>query len=98
MPKRYGQDIRIAWNSSLIMTDQMTREEALKQMEQPPMTEEEGQKMFKDIAKKLQISEEELQTYFDKGYDGCKYRTSNWAYKIGIKIYQTLGLDHRIRK
>lgn len=98
MPKRYGQDIRIAWNSSLIMTGQMTREEALKQMEQPPMTEEEGQQMFKDIAKKLQIREEELQSYFEKGYDGHKYRTSNWAYKIGIKIYQTLGLDHRIRK
>ena len=53
---------------------------------------------IKDIAKKLQISEEELQSYFDKGYDGHKYRTSNWAYKIGIKIYQILGLDHRIRK
>lgn len=97
-PKRYGQDIRIAWNSSLIMTGQMTREEALKQMEQPPLSEEEGKQMFKNIAKKLQISEEELQSYFDKGYDGHKYRTSNWAYKIGIKIYQALGLDHRIRK
>ena len=73
-------------------------EEALKQMEQPPLSEEEGKQMFKNIAKKLQISEEELQSYFDKGYDGHKYRTSNWAYKIGIKIYQALGLDHRIRK
>ena len=97
-PKRYGQDIRMAWNSSLIMTGQMTREDALKQMEQPPISDEEGRKMFKDIAKKLQISEAELQSYFDKGYDGHKYRTSNWAYKIGIRIYQALGLDHRIRK
>jgi hypothetical protein len=96
--KRYGQDIRMAWNSSLVMTGQMTREEALKQMEEPPITEEEGKQMFKDIAKKLQISEEELQSYFDKGYDGHKYKTSNWAYKIGIEIYQMLGLDHRIRK
>lgn len=54
--------------------------------------------MFKDIAKKLQISEEELQSYFDRGYDGHQYKTSNWAYKIGIKLYQALGLDHRIRK
>lgn len=97
-PKRYGQDIRMAWNSSLVMTGQMTREEALKQMEEPPISEEEGKQMFKDIAKKLQISEEELQSYFDKGYDGHQYKTSNWAYKIGIKIYQALGLDHRIRK
>lgn len=97
-PKRYGQDIRMAWNSSLIMTGEMTRDEALKQMEQPPLTETEGLQMFKDVAKKLQISEEELQFYFDKGYDGRKYRTSNWAYKIGINLYSVLGLDHRIRK
>ena len=98
VPKRYGQDIRMAWNSSLIMTGQMTREEALKEMEQPPMTEEEGRQMFKAIAKKLQISEEELQSYYDKGYDGRKYRNNNWAFNIGIKLYQMLGLDHRIRK
>ena len=96
--KRYGQDIRMVWNSSLVMTGQMTREEALKQMEQPPISEEEGKQMFKNIAKKLQISDDELQSYFDKGYDGHQYKTSNWAYKIGIKIYQALGLDHRIRK
>ena len=46
--------------------------QALKEMEQPPMTEEEGQKMFKDIPKKLQISEEELQSYYERGYDGRK--------------------------
>ena len=97
-PKRYDQDIRMAWNSSLVMTGQMTREEALKHMEQPSLSEEEGKQMFKDIAKKLQISEEELQSYFDKGYDGYQYKTSSWAYKIGIKLYQMLGLEHRIRK
>ena len=97
-PKRYGQDIRMAWNSSLVMTGQMTREEALRQMEQPPLTEEEGRRMFMDIAKKLQISEEELRLYYERGYDGRKYRTNTWAYKVGIKLYTALGLDHRIRK
>lgn len=97
-PKRYGQDIRMAWNSSLVMTGQMTREEALRQMEQPPLTEDEGRRMFMDIAKKLQISEEELRLYYERGYDGRKYRTNTWAYKVGIKLYTALGLDHRIRK
>jgi len=97
-PKRYGQDIRMAWNSSLIMTGQMTREEALKEMEQPPITEEEGQKMFKDIAKKLQISEEEFRFYFKRGSRGLKYKNNMWAFKLGIRIYTLLGLDHRIRK
>lgn len=62
------------------------------------MTEEEGQKMFKDIAKKLQISEEELQSYYVRGYDGRKYKNNAWAFKLGIKLYTMLGLDHRIRK
>ncbi len=62
------------------------------------MTDEEGQKMFKDIAKKLQISEAELQSYYDKGYDGRKYKNNTWAFNLGIKLYTMLGLDHRIRK
>lgn len=97
-PKRYGQDIRMAWNSSLIMTGQMTREEALKEIEQPPLAEEEGQEMFKTIAQKLQLSEEELQSYFDQGSRGLKYRNNSWAFNMGIKLYTWLGLDHRIRK
>lgn len=96
--KRDGHDIRMAWNSSLVMTGQMTREEALKEMEQPPLTEEEGRQMFKDIAKKLRISEEELQSYYERGYDGRKYKSNRWAFKLGIKLYTMLGLDHRIRK
>ena len=95
---RYGHDIRMAWNSSLIMSGQMTREEALKEMEQPPLTEEEGKQMFKDIAKKLQISEGELQSYYERGSRGLKYKNNTWAFKLGIKLYQMLGLDHRIRK
>lgn len=80
------------------MTGQMTRDEALREMEMPPLSEEEGEQMFKDIAKKLRISEEELRSYFEKGYDGRKYRNSRWAFKLGIKLYTMLGLDHRIRK
>ena len=96
--KKYGHDIRMAWNSSMVMSGQMSREEALKEMEQPPMTEEDGQKMFKDIANKLQISEAELLSYFERGYDGRKYKNNAWAFRCGIKLYTVLGLDHRIRK
>ena len=60
MKKRFGHDIRRAQLSSLVVTGQMTRDEALKILEQPPVTEEEGQAMFKEVAKRLEISEEEL--------------------------------------
>ena len=96
--KRFGRDVRIAWLSSLVMTGEMTRDEALKELENLPISDEEGRKMFKDIAKKLQISEAELQKYFDMPYVPQKYKSNEWAFKIGIKLFQALGLDHRIRK
>lgn len=96
--KRFGHDIRIAWLSSLVMTGEKTREEALKELEQPPLTEEEGQRMFKEIAKKLEISEEEFQHYLDMPFVPRKYKSNRMAFKLGIKLFQMLGLDHRIRK
>lgn len=96
--KRNGHDIRMVWNSSLVMTGQITREEALEELEYPPISEEEGKQMFNAIANKLRISEEELQLYYERGYDGRKYKNNAWAFKLGIKLYTLLGLDHRIRK
>ena len=98
LPKRFGYDIRMSWLSSLVVTGQMTREEALRELEQPPMTEEEGRKMFKEVARKLEISEEELQGYLDMPFVPRKYKNSEWAFKIGIWLYTKLGLDHRIRQ
>ena len=74
-PNRFNADIRKCQLSSLVVTGQMTREEALEQLSHPSLTEEEGRELFKQVADKLQISEEELQHYFDmpiKGYDDYK--------------------------
>ena len=98
LPKRFGFDVRNHQLSSFILTNQMTREEALEKLSQPPLTEEEGSKLFKEISEKLRISEEELQSYFDMPLWENTYKTSGWMYKIGEKIMFTLGLDNRIRK
>jgi N-acetyl sugar amidotransferase len=74
-PKRFNADIRKCQLSSLVVTGQMTRDEALEQLSHPSLTEEEGRELFKQVAAKLEISEEELQSYFDlpiKGYDDYK--------------------------
>ena len=97
LPKRFGFDVRNHQLSSFILTNQMTRE-ALEKLSQPPLTEEEGSKLFKEISEKLRISEEELQSYFDMPLWENTYKTSGWMYKIGEKIMFTLGLDNRIRK
>lgn len=98
MPKRFGHDIRRAQLSSLVVTGQMTREEALKILEQPPVTEEEGQAMFKEVAKRLEISEEELQKFFEMPKCTEKFKSQEKLYNFGIKLYEWLGIEKRIRK
>lgn len=98
MPKRFGHDIRRAQLSSLVITGQMTREEALKILEHPPVTEEEGQEMFKEVAKRLEISEEELQKYFLMPKCTEKFKSQEKLYNLGIRLYEWLGIEKRIRK
>ena len=98
MPKRFGHDIRRAQLSSLVVTGQMSREEALKILEQPPITEEEGQAMFKEVAKRLEISEEELQKFFEMPKCTEKFKSQEKLYNFGIRLYEWLGIEKRIRK
>lgn len=98
MPKRFGHDIRRAQLSSLVVTGQMTRDEALKILEQPPITEEEGKEMFKEVAKRLEISEEELQKYFKMPKCTEKFKSQEKLYNFGIRLYEWLGIEKRIRK
>lgn len=98
MPKRFGHDIRRAQLSSLVVTGQMTREEALKILEQPPITEEEGLAMFKEVAKRLEISEEELQKFFEMPKCTEKFKSQEKLYNFGIRLYEWLGIEKRIRK
>ena len=99
LPKRFGYDIRKIWLSSLIVTGQMTREEALEELKQPPVTEEEGKAMFKEVANKLEISEEELQGYFEMPRCTTHYKSNQWAFQLGIKLFSLFKMDNRrIRK
>ena len=77
----------------------MTREEALKVLEEPPCSEEEGLAMFKEVAKRLEVSEEQMWEWFNLPKESnIKYKRDAWMCDRGIKLYQFLGLDHRIRK
>lgn len=98
LPTRFGYDIRKAWLSSLIITGQMTREEALSILDKPPLTEEESIELLSQVAEKLQISETELMSYHQLPQKYLKYRNNSWAFNIGIKLYTLLGLDKRIRQ
>lgn len=97
-PSRFGHDIRRAQLSSLIITGQMTREEALKILENPPLSEEESKKLFTAVAKKLNISEEELMKYHEMPECKEKFKSQKGLYQFGIKLFEKLGLEKRIRE
>lgn len=98
LPTRFGYDIRKAQLSSLVTTGQMTRDEALEILKNPPLTEDESMDLFRQVAQKLEISEEELMSYHDMPKVYKKYRNNSWAFKLGIRIYSFFGLDKRIRQ
>lgn len=98
MPTRFGHDIRRAQLSSLVVTGQMSREEALKILEEPPLSESESKELFVEIAKKLEISEEELMNLHKMPECTDKFKNQTWFYNMGIRVYEMIGLEKRIRK
>lgn len=97
LPKRFGFDVRNHQLSSLILTKQMTREDAIKILKEPPITDNEARYLFSEVASRLGIKEEELQKYMEMPLWENKYKKNEWIYKIGAKAMKILGLDNRIR-
>lgn len=97
-PTRFGHDIRRAQLSSLVITNQMTRDEALGILNKPSLTEKESEELFDEIAKKLNISKKELESYLYLPECNKKFKSNEKMYKFGIKLFEKLGLEKRIRK
>lgn len=99
LPKRFGYDVRKPQFSSLILTGQMTRNDALEKLKEPPLSEEEGMELFKKIASMLEISTEELNQYFTmplRTY--ADYKNSDWMFNLGAVLLRFMGVDKLIRK
>ena len=93
LPKKFGYDTRKVQYSSLILTNQMTREDALKKLKQPAYDPETINQDFEYIATKLEISKEELESYMDAPNKSYKdYKSQEKIYKIGAMIMRLLGL------
>jgi N-acetyl sugar amidotransferase len=84
LPTRFGFDMRRIQFSSLILSGQMTREEALAQLENPPYDEEFIRQDFEYIAAKLAIPTEALQSYqaMPKKYY-WDYRNQRHIFRMG---------------
>ena len=94
LPEKFGFDTRKVQYSSLILTDQMTREEALESLLKPAYDPETIKQDFKYIATKLGISIEELQSYMDSPNKTYKdYKSQESIYNMGAKVMRALGLE-----
>lgn len=97
LPKKFGFQKRRAHFSSLILTGQMTRDEALNRISKPELSEEFLQKEFEYVADKLDLSIEELQELFEgENKTFYDYKNKIKLISFGAKIMQKLGLEKRL--
>ena len=95
--KKFGYDKRKAHFSSLILNNQMSRENALKKLQSSPLTNEEitNEKSF--VANKLNITEHQLDEYFNGPNKSFKdYKSHYNIINFFTKIAQFLGIEKRV--
>lgn len=94
LPEKFGYDTRKVQYSSLILTNQMTREEALEKLSKPAYDPDTIHHDFEFVATKLGISVEELQSYMDAPNKTYKdYKSQESIYNIGAKVMRLVGLE-----
>lgn len=97
MPRKFGYHKRRAHFSSLIMTGQMTRDEALARISAPEMDEHFLKQEFEYVANKLDLTIVELQEIFEgENRTYRDYRNKRWAIGVGANVMRKLGLEKRL--
>jgi len=96
LPTRFGYDMRRNQFSSLILTNQMTRDEALAELEKLPYDPNTIEQEFNYVATKLGITADELRHYHEmpkKFY--WDYRNQRRLFEWGEKILSTIAKTRR---
>ena len=94
LPERFGYDTRKVQYSSLILTGQMTREEAMEKLSKTAYNPATIKDEFNYIATKLGITAEELHHYFTmpKKYY-WDYKNIQNIFRIGAKVLHMIGVE-----
>lgn len=96
LPKKFGYDKRKAYLSSLILTEQLSRQEALDILKQDPYDESEALKDLEYIANKLDMTKDEfinLMNGENKTYRD--YKNSAWLIRMAAKVAMAAGVEKR---
>jgi N-acetyl sugar amidotransferase len=96
LPEKFGFDKRRAHLSSLIVSGQLTREQALVELEQTDYPAELERQDHDFIAKKLGLSRTEFDEILARPpVDHLEYPNSKWAFDLLIGLTDKLGIRRR---
>jgi len=99
LPKKFGYDTRKVQFSSLILTKQMSRHEALEKLLTPAYDEMTISNDFEYIATKLGISIKELQGYMDAPNKTVNdYKSQQALFNLGSKLLAFFNIEKRMEK
>ncbi len=96
LPRRFGFDKRRAHFSSLIMTEQITRNQALERIAKPEMDEHFLMQEFEYVARKLDLSIDQLQKLFVSPKRTYRdYKNKRKLINCGAIMMRKLGFEKR---
>ena len=99
LPTRFGYDTRKVQYSSLILTGQMTREEALDELLKPAYNTEIIDEDFEYIATKLGITVQELRRYHEMPLKTHHdYRNQEKLFSLGSRVMKAVGLERSVKR
>ena len=92
--KKFGYDKRKAHFSSLILTNQMTRDEAMNALKEPAYDRQNIKHELEYISSKLDMTPEELQECMNSPLKTYRdYKSQKSIYNLGAKIFRFLKLE-----
>jgi N-acetyl sugar amidotransferase len=92
LPVKFGYDKRRAHLSSMIVTGQIGRDDALRELDRPPYDPAEITEDKTYIAKKLGIAVEELERILELPARSHRdYRSNEWLFNLKDRVLRSLG-------
>jgi len=97
LPKKFGYDKRRCYFSNLILTGQITRDEAIIMLDNPAYDEKIAMEDLEYVAKKLDFSKKELISLIEGENKTFRdYRSNAWLLKTAIRIAVLFGHEKRL--
>ena len=96
MVEKFGYDKRRAHYSSLVLTGQLSRDEALKKLEEKPYSDDLAKKDLAYICQKLNLTKDEFLEIINqpnKTYQS--YKNSSGFIAFAVKMARLMGVEKR---